>query len=91
MCLCEIFGGRKMLAVNMTSLKLMIKFALIMLGLLLAVFVIAVLTPKLAKLIDKITDKEEKTSLSPEEAAVRSIYDGDIPEENTDNSEDNSN
>lgn len=80
-----------MLAVNMTSLELMIKFALIMVGLLLAVFVIAVLTPKLAKLIDKITGKEEKPSLSPEEAAVKSIYDGDIPEENTDNSEDNSN
>lgn len=80
-----------MLAVNMTSLKLMIKFALIMLGLLLLVFVIAVLTPKLAKLIDKIAGKEEKPSLSPEEAAVKSIYDGDIPEENTDNSEDNSN
>lgn len=80
-----------MFAVNMTSLKLMIKFALIMVGLLLLVFVIAVLTPKLAKLIDKIAGKEEKTSLSPEEAAVRSIYDGDIPEENTDNSEDNSN
>lgn len=80
-----------MLAVNMTSLKLMTKFALIMLGLLLLVFVIAVLTPKLAKLIDKIGGKEEKPSLSPEEAAVKSIYDGDIPEENTDNSEDNSN
>ena len=80
-----------MLAVNMTSLELMIKFALIMLGLLLAVFVIAVLTPKLAKLIDKIAGKEEKPHLSPEETAVRSIYDGDIPEENTDNSENNSN
>ena len=80
-----------MLAVNMTSLKLMTKFAVIMVGLLLLVFVIAVLTPKLAKLIDKIAGKEEKPRLSPEEAAVRSIYDGDIPEENTDNSEDNSN
>lgn len=80
-----------MLAVNTSSLVLMTKFALIMLGLLLLVFVIAVLTPKLAKLIDKITGKEDKPSLSPEEAAVRSIYDGDIPEENTDNSEDNSN
>lgn len=76
-----------MLAVNMSSLELMIKFALIMLGLLLLVFVIAVLTPKLAKLIDKIAGKEEKPSLSPEEAAVRSIYDGDIPEENKDNSD----
>ncbi len=80
-----------MLAVNTDALKLMTKFALIMLGLLLLVFVIAVLTPKLAKLIDKIAGKEEKPSLSPEEATVRSIYDGDIPEENTDNSEDNSN
>lgn len=80
-----------MLAVNTSSLVLMTKFALIMLGLLLLVFVIAVLTPKLAKLIDKIAGKEEKPSLSPEEATVRSIYDGDIPEENTDNSEDNSN
>lgn len=80
-----------MLAVNTSSLVLMTKFALIMLGLLLLVFVIAVLTPKLAKLIDKIAGKEEKPSLSPEEAAVKSIYDGDIPEENTDNSEDNSN
>ena len=80
-----------MLAVNMTSLKLMIKFALIMVGLLLLVFVIAVLTPKLAKLMDKIAGKEEKPRLSPEESAVKSIYDGDIPEENTDNSEDNSN
>ena len=79
-----------MLAVNLTSLELMIKFALIMLGLLLLVFVIAVLTPKLAKLVDKIAGKENKPPLSPEEAAVRSIYDGDIPEENTDNSEDNS-
>ncbi|MCI7349793.1 MAG: hypothetical protein MSH60_03470 [Ruminococcus sp.] len=79
-----------MLAVNTSSLVLMIKFALIMLGLLLLVFVIAVLTPKLAKLVDKIAGKEDKPSLSPEEAAVRSIYDGDIPEENTDNSEDNS-
>lgn len=80
-----------MLAVNMSSLELMIKFALIMVGLLLLVFVIAVLTPKLAKLIDRIVGKENKQSLSPEESAVRSIYDGDIPEENTDNSEDNSN
>ena len=80
-----------MLAVNMSSLELMIKFALIMIGLLLLVFVIAVLTPKLAKLVDKIAGKEDKPSLSPEEAAVKSIYDGDIPEENTDNSEDNSN
>ena len=80
-----------MLAVNMTSLKLMTKFALIMIGLLLLVFVIAVLTPKLAKLVDKIAGKENKPPLSPEEAAVRSIYDGDIPEENADNSEDNSN
>ena len=80
-----------MLAVNMTSLKLMTKFALIMVGLLLLVFIIAVLTPKLAKLIDKIAGKEEKPRLSSEEAAVRSIYDGDIPEENADNSEDNSN
>lgn len=79
-----------MLAVNTDALKLMIKFALIMLGFLLLVFVIAVLTPKLAKLVDKIAGKEDKPSLSPEEAAVRSIYDGDIPEENTDNSEDNS-
>lgn len=79
-----------MLAVNTDALKLMTKFALIMLGLLLLVFVIAVLTPKLAKLVDKIAGKEDKPSLSPEEAAVRSIYDGDIPEENTDNSEDNS-
>lgn len=76
-----------MLAVNTDALKLMTKFALIMLGLLLLVFVIAVLTPKLAKLIDKIAGKEEKPSLSPEEAAVRSIYDGDIPEENKDNSD----
>ena len=80
-----------MLAVNMTSLELMIKFALIMVGLLLLVFIIAVLTPKLAKLVDKIAGKENKPPLSPEEAAVRSIYDGDIPEENADNSEDNSN
>ena len=79
-----------MLAVNMTSLKLMTKFAVIMVGLLLLVFVIAVLTPKLAKLVDKIAGKEDKPHLSPEEADVRSIYDGNAPEEISDNSEDNS-
>ncbi len=80
-----------MFAVNTDALKLMTKFALIMVGLLLLVFLIAVLTPKLAKLVDKIAGKEDKPHLSPEEAAVRSIYDGNAPEKISDNSEDKSN
>lgn len=79
-----------MFAVNTDALKLMTKFALIMVGLLLLIFVIAVLTPKLAKLVDKIAGKEDKPHLSPEEAAVRSIYDGDAPAENSDDTEDKS-
>ncbi len=66
-------------AVDWVSLKLMTKFAIIMLGLLMLVFFLAVITPKLAKLIDSRKQSPErvgkKSAYDLDKTGVRSIYD----------------
>lgn len=68
--------------INFDTLWMMLKFAGLMLGLLMLVFVIAAVTPKLAKLIDKY----RKPSPERVEDGVRGIYDPQIeskPDEGT--------
>ncbi|MFA5658075.1 MAG: hypothetical protein WC900_02195 [Oscillospiraceae bacterium] len=66
-------------AVDWESLKLMSKYALVMLGLLLLVYFLAVLTPKLAKLIDRLRKNparvEKKSVYDLDKSGVKSIYD----------------
>lgn len=71
--------------VNYESLALFGKFGGAMLGLLLLVWLIAVLTPKAAKLIDKLAGKPPKErpervedNIKPEEYEVRSFFE-DVP------------
>lgn len=68
--------------VNYESLALFGKFGGAMLGLLLLVWLIAVLTPKAAKLIDKLAGKPRpervQDNITPEEYEVRSFFE-DVP------------
>lgn len=68
--------------VNYESLALFGKFGGAMLGLLLLVWLIAVLTPKAAKLIDKLAGKPRpervQDNIKPEEYEVRSFFE-DVP------------
>lgn len=68
--------------VNYESLALFGKFGGAMLGLLLLVWLIAVLTPKAAKLIDKLAGKPRpervQDNIKPEEYEVHSFFE-DVP------------
>lgn len=68
--------------VNYESLALFGKFGGAMLGLLLLVWLIAILTPKAAKLIDRLADKPRpervEDNIKPEEYEVHSIFE-DVP------------
>lgn len=73
--------------INYDSLWMMVKFAAIMLGLLLLVFVLAVLTPRIAKIADKLFAKNKKTppervdSFTAENSAeIKGIYDAQTTE-----------
>lgn len=68
--------------INYESLALFAKFGGAMLGLLLVVWVIAMLTPKAAKLIDRISGKPRpervQDNIKPEEYEVHSFFE-DVP------------
>lgn len=68
--------------INYESLALFGKFGGAMLGLLLAVWIIALLTPKAAKLIDKLSGKPRpervQENIKPEEYEVHSFFE-DVP------------
>ena len=68
--------------IDYESLALFGKFGGAMLGLLLLVWLIAVLTPKAAALIDKLSGKERpervQDNVKPEEYEVRSFFE-DVP------------
>lgn len=68
--------------VNYESLALFGKFGGAMLGLLLLVWLIAILTPKAAKLIDRLAGKPRpervEDNIKPEEYEVHSIFE-DVP------------
>lgn len=68
--------------INYESLALLGKFGGAMLGLLLIVWVIAVLTPKAAKLIDRLMGKPRpervQDNIKPEEYEVHSFFE-DVP------------
>ena len=78
--------------VNYESLALFAKFGGIMLGLLLIVWIIALLTPKAAKLVDKISGKKgipervQDNNASENEYKVYSAFE-DRPKENRDTSD----
>lgn len=79
----------------------MLKLALGMIGILLLIWLIAVFTPKLAKLIDKMLGKAKFdpgpssiTLENGEKYTVKSVFEGektDEPTENTEKSENNEN
>ena len=72
------------LAVDFDTLKIVGKFALIALGLLLIVYVLAVITPWLARIIDKKMANPERVKKGPydfEKDDLNSIYDGQIDNE----------
>lgn len=74
--------------INFDTLWMMLKFAGMMLGILMLVFVIAAVTPKLAKLFDK----RSKPSPARVEDGVKGIYDPQIesaPEEGKQENENN--
>lgn len=68
--------------INYESLVLFAKFGGLMLGLLMLVWLIAELTPKAAKLIDKLTGKPRpervEDNIKPEEYEVHSFFE-DVP------------
>lgn len=69
-------------AVNYDALVLFVKFGGIILGLLLLVWLIAVLTPKAAALIDRLLGKPRpervQDNIKPEEYEVHSFFE-DVP------------
>jgi len=69
---------------NAESVKLMTEFAFLAIGFLLVIFLIAVLTPKMAAVIDRFVKKKpspERVEDSNEMPQVRGIYDAQLPEE----------
>ncbi len=68
--------------INYESLALFAKFGGAMLGLLIVVWIIALLTPKAAKLIDKLSGKPRpervQDNIKPEEYEVHSFFE-DVP------------
>ena len=77
--------------IDYESLALFGKFGGAMLGLLLLVWLIAVLTPKAAKLIDKLSGKPRpervQDNIKPEEYEVHSFFE-DVPLKKQDNKND---
>lgn len=71
-----------MFAANSDALVLVVKFGGIILGLLLLVWLIAVLTPKAAALIDRLLGKPRpervQDNIKPEEYEVHSFFE-DVP------------
>ena len=83
---------------NAESVEIMTKFAILALGFLLLIFLIAVLTPKAAAVIDKLMKKapspervEDDNNNNNEQPQVRGIYDAQLPDENKDNNGDEEN
>lgn len=73
---------------NPDTFDLMIKLAVGMVAILLIIFLLAVITPKLSKLVDKLLgktkiDRGESTVTLPngEKYTVRDIYDGETSED----------
>jgi hypothetical protein len=64
---------------NVETFNLMLTFGLIMIGVLLLIFVIAVIVPKLAKFIDRAFGIKSETPppTPPEEYTVQDIYEGE--------------
>lgn len=89
---------------NKDTFDLMLKLALAMIGILLIIWLLAVATPKLAKLVDKLLgrakiDQGANSVPSPErvrddndaskgEYRVYDIYEGTPPDENNENNDD---
>lgn len=88
---------------NKDTFDLMLKLALAMIGILLIIWLLAVATPKLAKLVDKLLgrvkiDQGASSVPSPErvrdnnvyegEYRVYDIYEGTPPDENTQKNDD---
>jgi hypothetical protein len=65
--------------INIDTFNLMLTFGLAMIGILLLIFVIAVIVPRLAKWIDKAFGIKDNTPPPPppEEYTVQDIYEGD--------------
>ncbi len=79
------FNKIVLLEINYESLSLMLKFAFAMIGLLLLIWLLAVITPKLAKVIDRMfgrvkidkgTDTMPVSDDGKEVYKVYDIYDG---------------
>ncbi len=79
----NMLGGKAM-NVNYDSLFMMLKFAGAMLGILLVVFILAVLTPVLAKRVDKLF-KKDVSGGQKDFPDVKGIYDAQLPGENDEN------
>ena len=77
------------LAINWEALKLMGKLGLFVVGFLLAVYLLAVITPWLARIIDKNMANPERVKKGPydfEKDDLKSIY--DIKTDNKENGDD---
>lgn len=74
--------------INFDTLKITGKFALLMIGILIAVYLIAVVTPWLAKKIDSKRENparvDKKSAYSFEKDELKSIYQVDIDNKNDD-------
>lgn len=78
--------------INPESVEMMVKYAIIMVGILLLIFLIAIITPKIGNLIDKARGKKQPQNLSeenslendpistdPREMEIKGIYDPQPP------------
>ncbi len=84
----NMLGGRAM-NVNYESLFMMLKFAGAMLGILLVVFILALLTPVLAKKVDKLFKKDDLNAKKGNDFPdVKGIYDAQLSGENDENNGD---
>jgi hypothetical protein len=65
--------------INVDTFNLMLTFGIAMIGILLLIFVIAVIVPRLARWIDKAFGIKNNTPppIPPEEYTVQDIYEGD--------------
>ncbi len=81
--------------INYDTLSIMMKYGLIMTGILLLVFLLAAVTPKLAKFADKILGrvKNPLTADNKDESVpfneVHSVYDGSKPITESENDNEN--
>ncbi|MDR0991422.1 MAG: hypothetical protein LBL87_00790 [Ruminococcus sp.] len=65
--------------INVDTFNLMLTFGIAMIGVLLLIFVIAVIVPKLSKWIDRAfgIKSTPPPEVSPEDYTVQDIYEGD--------------